>query len=83
MTSRSKSSQFCIVVAAIAAAALVGGCGVRGALEKPSASSDGAPAISPTADASSGQGRAADAPPKPHQPFILDPLVLSPGQTAH
>ena len=69
-----------VIVAAIAVAAVLGGCGVRGALEKPSASADGAPAVSPTADASSGQGRPADAPPKPHQSFILDPLITSNGQ---
>jgi len=59
----------------LAAASLLGACGVRGALEKPSASVGGEPAPTATADADSGQGKKADATPKPHQGFILDGLL--------
>ena len=59
----------------LATASLLGACGVRGALDRPSASSSGEPAVSSTADADSGQGKKADATPKPHQGFFLDGLL--------
>ena len=53
--------------------AVLAGCGVRGSLETPQASS-GTPA-SATAQADSGQGKKAGEAPKPHQGFILDKLL--------
>ncbi len=54
-------------------ATLVSGCGVRGALESPQASTGaGGPQ---TAQAESGQGKKAGEAPKPHQGFILDRLI--------
>ncbi len=69
MLSRAKTAL--IILAATGA--LVG-CGVRGALERPSASVDG-PAPTTTADADSGQGKKASDTPKPHKSFILDGLL--------
>ncbi len=66
MTSRTISA---LIIATLA----VAGCGVRGALEKPSASGAAAPAVS--ADADSGQGKKAGDAAKPHQGFILDKLL--------
>ncbi len=68
MTSRTTSA---LIISAMAIA--MAGCGVRGALEKPSAS--GAAAPSATAEADSGQGKKAGDAPKPHQGFILDKLL--------
>jgi predicted small lipoprotein YifL len=62
-----------IGVIAFAAAVLLAGCGVRGALEKPSAS--GAAPAEDTAQADSGQGKKAGDTPKPHKPFILDKIL--------
>lgn len=45
-------------------------CGVKGSLENPPEA-----AVEPTADASSGEGKAAGEAPKPHKGFILDPLL--------
>jgi predicted small lipoprotein YifL len=52
---------------ALALAASVGGCGIKGGLEAPQAKE--------TASADSGQGKPAGATPKPHQGFILDGLI--------
>jgi predicted small lipoprotein YifL len=57
----------------LAAATLLAACGVRGALERPSAS--GAAAPTATADADSGQGKKAGEAPKPHKGFVLDGLL--------
>jgi hypothetical protein len=58
------------IALAIVAGLLVGGCGVRGGLEKlPEERS------SPTATAESGQGKPAGAAPKAHEGFILDGLI--------
>lgn len=49
---------------------MLAGCGVRGNLEAPpEAKAD------PTASATSGQGKAENAAPKPHRSFILDGLL--------
>jgi predicted small lipoprotein YifL len=50
----------------------VAGCGVRGALDAPQASTG---STSTTAQAESGQGKKAGDAPKPHQGFILDKLI--------
>jgi predicted small lipoprotein YifL len=55
-------------IAIVAAAAVVGGCGVRGSLENPAKDS-------PTATADSGQGKKESEAPKPHKEFILDGLI--------
>jgi predicted small lipoprotein YifL len=68
VTSRTTSA---LIISAMAIT--MAGCGVRGALEKPSAS--GAAAPSATAEADSGQGKKAGDAPKPHQGFILDKLL--------
>ena len=67
----SRAKQTLIV---LAATGLLAACGVRGSLEKPSASVDGA-APTTTADADSGQGKKMGDTPKPHKPFILDGLL--------
>ena len=70
MLSRTKTALILL-----ATASLLAGCGVRGALERPSASGTGEAAPTATADADSGQGKKADATPKPHKDFILDGLL--------
>ena len=65
-----------IVLAAVGLlSGMLAGCGVRGTLDRPSASASGEPAPIATADADSGQGKKADAAPKPHQGFFLDWLL--------
>jgi predicted small lipoprotein YifL len=56
-------------------AAILAGCGVRGALESPRAEGGGAAEPSKTASADSGQGKKQGDAPKPHQGFILDRLL--------
>ncbi len=55
---------------AVVAGLLVGGCGVRGGLEKLPEERK-----SPTATAESGQGKPAGSAPKQHEGFILDGLI--------
>ena len=70
MNSRAKTA-----ILIVATASLLAACGVRGSLEKPSASAtEGAPPAG-TADADSGQGKKIGDAPKPHKPFILDGLL--------
>lgn len=59
------------VVFALTVAFALAGCGVRGALESPSA----AGASDKTAQADSGQGKKEGDAPKPHKDFILDGLL--------
>lgn len=59
-------------VAFAAAALLLGGCGLKGPLETPAETKA---ANEASASADSGQGKAADAAPKPHKGFILDGLI--------
>ncbi len=61
-------------VIVVALASVVSACGVRGTLDRPSASVDG-PKPTTTADADSGQGKKASDTPKPHKGFILDGLL--------
>ena len=68
MLSRTKT-----VFIVLAVASLLAACGVRGALDKPSAS--GAAPADQTAQADSGQGKNAGEAPKPHKGFILDKLL--------
>ena len=60
-----------IATVLVVTTALLAGCGVRGALETPQASTP----ASDTAQADSGQGKKAGEAPKPHQGFILDKLL--------
>ena len=69
MSNRAKTSAIFLM-----AAMLLSGCGVRGALDKPSASGAG-PTPTSTADADSGQGKKVGDTPKPHKPFILDGIL--------
>jgi predicted small lipoprotein YifL len=46
------------------------GCGLKGSLETPAQEKAEA-----TAEAQSGQGKAENAAPKPHKPFVLDGLI--------
>lgn len=62
------------VLVLVATTGLLVGCGVRGTLDRPSASVDGSPPVT-TADADSGQGKKAGETPKPHKGFILDSLL--------
>ena len=55
---------------ALMLATSLAGCGVRGSLDTPQAAKNDA-----TADANSGQGKAEDAAPKAHKPFVLDGLL--------
>lgn len=60
------------IIATVAlAAVMAGACGVRGNLELPPDQK----AAETTAQADSGQGKAAGAAPKPHKGFILDGLI--------
>ena len=68
-------SQTKTVLIVLAAASVLAACGVRGALDRPSASTGGEPAPTATANADSGQGKKADAAAKPHQGFFLDWLL--------
>ena len=68
-------SQTRTVVILLAAACVLGGCGVRGALERPSAAAGGETAPTTTANADSGQGKKIDEAAKPHKDFILDGLI--------
>jgi predicted small lipoprotein YifL len=55
-----------------AAAATLSGCGVKGPLEPPpGAKKAGAAKSAESAD----PGKNSDAPPKPHESFLLDPLL--------
>ncbi len=68
----SMTMKFSIAVGAmLLAALLVAGCGVRGSLTTPK---DEAPAPA-TASADSGQGKPANATPKPHKGSVLDGLI--------
>jgi len=69
----SSSTKFWIAVALVgAASAGFAGCGVKGPLEPPPAAKAAGDAKSPNAQAA---GQNSDAPPKPHESFILDPLL--------
>jgi len=57
-----------LTVSALAFA--LGGCGLKGSLESPPEAKAEA-----TAEAQSGQGKAENAAPKPHKPFVLDGLI--------
>jgi predicted small lipoprotein YifL len=57
-------------VLAVALAAALGGCGVRGSLENPAKAE-----TKSTAGAESGQGKAEGEAPKPHRGFVLDGLI--------
>lgn len=59
-------------IAITAAALLLAGCGLKGPLETPPEAKAQTQA---TASADSGQGKSADAAPKPHKGFILDGLI--------
>jgi predicted small lipoprotein YifL len=48
------------------------GCGVKGPLEPPPGAKAKGEAKSPEA---ADPGKNSDAPPKPHEPFVLDPLL--------
>ena len=61
------------LTALVLTAVVLAGCGVRGALDAPQASSGGAATSTATAD--SGQGKKAGDAAKPHQGFILDKLI--------
>lgn len=56
------------VIATVALAAAVSGCGVRGSLENPAKDT-------PTATADSGQGKKESEAPKAHKGFVLDGLI--------
>jgi predicted small lipoprotein YifL len=60
------------LTAAVALAAVLGGCGVKGALEAPPEAKAAGTATSPEA-ADPGKGSVVQA--KPHKPFILDGLL--------
>jgi predicted small lipoprotein YifL len=57
-----------LTVSALALA--LSGCGLKGSLETPAQEKAEA-----TAEAQSGQGKAENAAPKPHKPFVLDGLI--------
>ncbi len=68
-----RSSKALMIVALLgAAAAGLAGCGVKGPLEPPPGAKAAGEAKS--ADAAD-PGKNSDAPPKPHDSFILDPLL--------
>jgi predicted small lipoprotein YifL len=62
------------IVALLMASALAG-CGIRGPLEAPPQAGTQPAPPADRAQAESGQGKPANAAPKPHQGFILDGLL--------
>lgn len=68
-----RSSKSLLIVTLIGAAgAGIAGCGVKGPLEPPpSAKAAGEAKSADSAD----PGKNSDAPPKPHESFVLDPLL--------
>ncbi len=73
MASLSRSTKIWMAVALIGAAgAGFAGCGVKGPLEPPPGAKAAGDAKS--ADAAD-PGKNSDAPPKPHESFLLDPLL--------
>jgi predicted small lipoprotein YifL len=61
---------FMAALLGVALALGAAGCGVRGNLDYP-----GDAKVDKTATADSGQGKAENAAPKPHKPFVLDGLI--------
>lgn len=59
-------------IAVLLLAALLAGCGIRGALEPPP---DNQTTTDTNASADSGQGKPENAAPKPHKDFVLDRLI--------
>ncbi len=73
MAARVRSSRIMVIVTLIGVAAMgLSGCGVKGPLEPPPEAKAAGQAKS--ADAAD-PGKNSDAPPKPHESFILDPLL--------
>ncbi len=73
MAARVRSSKTLAIVTLLGVATMVvSGCGVKGPLEPP-------PEAKATGQAKSAEaadpGKNSDAPPKPHESFILDPLL--------
>ena len=62
-----------VIIFAFAAALLVSACGTRGPLKPPSAAAAGGEPSKSAESADPGSNSAA--PKKPHEPFILDPLL--------
>jgi predicted small lipoprotein YifL len=69
---RFRPSGWCALAAAMTVAAMLGGCGVKGALEAPPEAKAAGTATSPDA-ADPGKDSVVQA--KPHKPFILDGLL--------
>ncbi len=68
-----RSSKTLMTVALLSAAAIgLAGCGVKGPLEPPPGAKAAGEAKLPNA---ADPGKNSDAPPKPHESFILDPLL--------
>ncbi|MFA5954988.1 lipoprotein [Hyphomicrobium sp.] len=68
---RSSKSLFIVALLGVASAGIAG-CGVKGPLEPP----PGAKAAGEAKSAASADpGKNSDAPPKPHESFLLDPLL--------
>ncbi len=73
MAALSRSTKILMAVALLgAASAGFAGCGVKGPLEPPPGAKAAGEAKS--ADAAD-PGKNSDAPPKPHESFLLDPLL--------
>jgi predicted small lipoprotein YifL len=70
--SRFRPNAIIALAAALALAAVLGGCGVKGALEAPPEAKASGTATSPEA-ADPGKDSVVQA--KPHKPFILDGLL--------
>jgi predicted small lipoprotein YifL len=73
MAARLRSSKTLAIVTLFGVAAIgLAGCGVKGPLEPPPEAK--ATGQAKSADAAD-PGKNSDAPPKPHESFILDPLL--------
>lgn len=73
MAARVRSSKTLAIVTLLGVAAIgLAGCGVKGPLEPPPEAK--ATGQAKSADAAD-PGKNSDAPPKPHESFILDPLL--------
>lgn len=72
MAAQVRMKRIIILTLLSVAGLIVVGCGVKGPLEPPASAKAAGDAKSPEA---ADPGKNSDAPKKPHEPFILDPLL--------
>ena len=72
MVARLRPKYWIAAAVAVSFAAIAGGCGVRGPLDPPPGAQAAGEVRAPDA---ADPGSTSVAPPKPHEPFVLDPLL--------